>query len=112
MEISKFKIAVKWLFGGPEAVIDYVLDVLNSFLAKSNITAHIDNAMQLANRVLKVLRGYQKWCPQKWETEYLATISAVESVCVALSDASITKDEINHVTDKFKLAYAAWMAED
>lgn len=112
MEISKFKIAMKWLFGGPEAVIDYVLDVLNSFLAKPNITAQVQNALLLANRVLEILCRYQDWCPQKWEAEYSATISAVESVCIALADASVTKDEINHVTDKFKTAYAAWKTED
>ena len=34
MGISRFKIAVKFLTGGPSGALDYVLDCANSFAAR------------------------------------------------------------------------------
>ena len=113
MEISKLKIAWKYLTGGGTAVIDYILDCANSLVAK------LDGAKQdeikyyftTASKILDTLSGLSWLCPKKWIMAYQQTVQAFADLVDALSDLKLTSDEIAKVSDAFRLAYAAWRAE-
>ena len=111
MTISKFKVFLKWLFSGTESVIDYVLSVLNSFLAREDVAKHVEEGYTLSKTVLQYLTDYEDWCPQKWLTRYEATVDAVATVVGAFADSKIEAAEIANITAKFQTAYAAWIAE-
>ncbi len=113
MNVSKIKIIVKFLFGGREAVLDYVLDQANSLVAKIGDAKQTEIAGYLskAETILATLDKYSWLCPQKWLTAYTATLSAFADVVSALSDLKLTPDEVTHICAAFQSAYAAWRAE-
>ena len=111
--MSKIKIVWKFLFGGREAVLDYLLDTANSLVAKiseakrSEVTAYLAQAKS----VLSAFEKYSWLCPAKWQNAYTLTISAFADVVAALDDLSLTSDEVTKICAAFQTAYAAWRAE-
>ena len=110
MDISKWTIAWKYLFGGVDSVVTYVLGVLNKAIAsitpgnKTKVLA----ALNTAKRVLAVLKALTWLCPTKWQTAYAETVAAVETVVTALEDLEITVEELDRVRKAFVAAVAAW----
>lgn len=114
MNISKLKIAWKYLTGGAGSVADYLLDVLNAALDKIDPGKRekIQAALNTAERVLAAFRAFAWLCPTKWQTAYSKTIDAVASVVGALDDLKLTADELVAVKEDFTAAVAAWKAPD
>lgn len=112
MSISKVKIAFKFIFGGKEAVIDYILGVLNSFLAQAAISDKTRDGYELAMKVLYYLQKYASWCPRKWEKEYSLLIQTVSTLTGVFQDTQITREEVEACIAQFQKAYAEWNSED
>lgn len=112
MSISGFKVALKFLFGGKEAVIDYVVGVLNTFLKQENIADKVKDGYKLSMNVLNYLQKYASWCPKKWEKEYTILIETTSTLTGVFQDGKITTKEINACVEQFQKAYAEWMKED
>ena len=114
MNISKFKIVWKYLFGGTSSVVEYVLGVLNKALSSIGETSKekVQACLNTAIRVLSVLNAIKWLVPTKWQTAYGNTIFAVQGVVDSLSDLEITKDELTIVADRCKAALAAWKSPD
>ena len=114
MNISKFKIVWKYLFGGTPSVVEYVLGVLNKALSSIGETSKekVQACLNTAIRVLAVLTAIKWLVPTKWQTAYGNTIFAVQGVVDSLSDLEITKDELTTVADRCKVALAAWKSPD
>jgi hypothetical protein len=114
MDISKWMIAIKLLFGGVGAVASYVLDLLNKALAAlpAGNRVKIQAVLNLAERVLSVLTALKWLCPTKWQTAYGKSVEAVETVVAALADLNITVDEIGKVRKAFAEAVASWKGDD
>lgn len=114
MKISTFKIAWSYLTGGMGKVTDYLLDILNSSLAKIDGTnkTKVQSVLNLSQKVLSTLVNLKWLVPTKWQTAYGATLSAVTSVCDALSDLEITKDELDSLKKSFSEAIDAWKSPD
>ena len=114
MNISKFKIVIKYIFGGTSAVVEYVLGVLNKALSSIGETSKekVQACLNTAVRVLAVLTAIKWLVPTKWQTAYGNTIFAVQGVVDSLSDLEITKDELTTVADRCKAALAAWKSPD
>lgn len=113
MNISKLKLVWKFLTGGREAVIDYALDVANTFadrLADAK-KEDIGKWLATARRILSTLDALSCLCPSKWTDAYGLTLSAFSDLVDALDDLKVEKDELAKVADAFRLAYAAWRAE-
>lgn len=114
MNISKMKIAWKYLFGGMGSVVDYLLDVLNEALDaidpanKVKVTA----ALNVAQKVLATLTALKWLCPTKWQIAYGETVEAVEAVAAALFDLKLTPEELAKVRKEFAEAVAAWKSPD
>lgn len=114
MSISKIKIAWKYLTGGMGAVADYLLDIVNSALAKIDPAnrAKIAAAYNTINHVLATLTVLQWLCPTKWQNAYNVTLAAVEAVVDALEDMKIEPAELTKVKDTFAAAVTAWRSGD
>ena len=114
MKISYIKLAIKFLFGGKEGVLDYLLDLANSAVALlpqarkdrlAEIIAFLDKLLGLSESLVT-------WCPTKWRKAWLQTSLALAAVVNAAEDLQVTKTELADVIDKFRLAYAAWRTDD
>lgn len=114
MNISKFKIALKYLFGGMESVVDYLLDIANAALAAIDPDKRqkIAAAYNTILNVLATLNALAWLCPARWQSAYRNTIGAVEAVANALMDFTIEPAELTKVKDAFNAAVTAWRGGD
>lgn len=114
MNISKFKIAFKYLFGGIDSVMEYLLEIVNEALAKIDTEnrAKIAAAYNTILNVLATLNALAWLCPARWQSAYRNTIGAVEAVANALMDFTIEPAELTKVKDAFNAAVTAWRAGD
>ena len=114
MEISKIKVAFKYLFGGVGAVADYLLDMLNRSLAfiDADSKAKIQSVLNIAKRVLSTLEAFGWLCPTKWQTAYGKSCDAVEAVIDCLSDLNVTAQEISAIREAFEAAVKEWKSPD
>ena len=113
MNISKLKLAWKFITGGREGVLDYALDVANTFadrLADAK-KKEIGRYLSTARNILDTLDSLSWLCPSKWQQAYALTVNAFANLISALSDLKITPDELTSVCNSFKLSYAEWRAE-
>lgn len=114
MKISKFKLIWKFLTGGKEAVLDYVLDVANDF-AQNLDDEKREHAYVLFERGLQiftVMDSLKSFCPHKWYGAYEATLTAFAGLVMALRDLKVTKEELGSVMTKFRVAYDYWMSDE
>lgn len=114
MNISKLKIAFKYLFGGIDSVMEYLLEIVNEALAKIDTEnrAKIAAAYNTILNVLATLNALAWLCPARWQSAYRNTIGAVEAVANALMDFTIEPAELTNVKDAFNAAVIAWRAGD
>ena len=114
LEVSKIKLAWKWLTGGVGNVADYLLDLLNNALA--NLDAEkkddIQAVVNLANKVAATLVAFGWLVPSKWQTAYTSTIAAVNEVIKAIEDLKLTADELASISTCFATCVAAWKSPD
>jgi hypothetical protein len=111
--MSKLKIIWKFLFGGREAVLDYLLDTANSLVAKIGDAkqSEVKGYLAQAETILATLNRYSWLCPQKWLNAYGLTLTAFADVVQALSDLKLTPEEVTSICAAFQTAYAAWRAD-
>ena len=114
ISISKFKILWKFLFGGKEAVLDYVIDVANNLLAKlaDAEQKQVKDYLAQAQKILATMQSVKWLCPSKWQEAYGDTVEAFETVVTALNDLNVSTEEIKDCYAAFKTAYSAWRADD
>lgn len=114
MNISKFKIVVKFLFGGKEAVLDYVIDVANDFVAKlgDQKQEQLKSYVEQARKILAALEKYSNLCPNKWIKPYMETVEAFSRIVDALDDLKVTPEEIVEIYTSFTEAYSTWRSND
>lgn len=114
MNISKLKIAFKYLFGGMEAVVDYLLDIVNQALAAIDPTKRkkIAAAYNTLCKVLATMTSLAWLVPTKWQSAYKATLGAVADAADALADFKIEAAELTKVRDAFNAAVLAWRGGD
>ena len=111
MNISKFRLLIKFLFGGTEAALDYLLDVFNNIMSSESVARRIEQAVAVGKHVLAFMDEYNSWCPSKWLTYYRAVYTSIGAVVDAFSDGKVTPDDIKRVKEQFQIAYATWRAD-
>ena len=114
MNISKFKVAIKYLFGGMESVVDYLLDIANAALAAidPDKRAKVAAAYNTLCRILATMNSLAWLVPTKWQSAYRMTIAAVSNAADALADFKIDTAELTKVKDAFNAAVIAWRGGD
>lgn len=114
MAISKLTIVWKYLTGGKEAVLDYVLGVANNLVdkldekKKENVSSYIS----MAEDILSFMENVSWLVPKKWSVAYGKTLYAFTDLVVALEDFKVTTEEVERVVKNFREAYDYWMAPD
>ena len=111
--ISWFAILWKRLWGGKEAVFDYLLDKGNTLVAMlpadtKDTAARIYSAMKTVYEAIDRLA----WIiPDKWMPYASSLMSCYAAILSALEDARVTPDELSALVAKFQSAYAVWHTE-
>ena len=113
MNISRMKLVWKFLTGGGTGVVDYVLDVGNTIADRLPDAKKEDIGKYLATarKVLDTMGAVSWLCPKRWLDAYEGTVAAFGALVAALNDLKVTRVEVEHVSNAFKIAYASWRAE-
>lgn len=114
MNASTFKTIVKYLFGGTDGVVKYLLGVVNYALSqiepeKKVKTAAIYNVIKKA---LAIMNVFKCLCPTKWQNAYEKTQIAVYKCVNAIEDFEITPEELSSVRTCLAVAYKSWCEDD
>jgi len=108
MNISKVKVALKYLTGGIESVIEYLLDLFNEMISKLP-AEEVAKYAQLAKDI-SVFVG--NLCvlikDDKKKIAAQATAQCFADLAVALYDSKMTKTELDALIDEVKAAIKAW----
>lgn len=114
MNISKWKLAWKFITGGGTGVVDYGLTVLREAVnglgdaTKDKIQA----VLNLAMKVCSLAQFVRAFIPVKWQLAYELTVKAVQVLIAALQDLDLTGEDLKAVINGYNEAYAAWMSPD
>lgn len=113
MNISKLKLAWKFITGGREGILDYCLDVANTIADRipNAKKEEIGKYLAMARKVLDTMSAVSWLCPKKWLAAYEETVAAFGALVAAFDDLKVTPDELKKVCNSFRIAYAAWRAE-
>ena len=105
---NKMTLGTKFLFGGWEAALDYLLNFLNEFLARPNIA---DKAVKLRNTceyALNFMLRLKEYVPEKWQKEFNAILDVVADIIAVTRDNRITAEEVKTLAASFAEAKKMW----
>lgn len=105
---NKITIGTKFLFGGWESALDYLLGFLNDYLAKPGVAEKVEKVRDTASWALDWLLKLKTYVPTKWHNEYNAVTDVVADVIKVANDGKISTDEIKALTQSFADAKAKW----
>lgn len=105
---QKITMGTKFLFGGWESALDYLLKILNEFLSKPSIAGNIKKVYDTCTWALNWLLKIKPYIPEKWLNEYNAITDVVADVLSIAADGQLTTEEVIALGDSFKEAKAKW----
>lgn len=108
---NKLTLGYKFLVGGFESATDYLLNLLNKFLAKGHTPKHIQKCREYVETVLGYMRKYADFCPGKWIPHYYKLVNAIQTLNDAFADNQITAEELDKAIEAVKAAIAEWMQD-
>lgn len=107
--MQKLIAGTKFLLLGWETALDYVLGLLNAFVASNAaVGAKIAAGRALALDALYYLKKFRKYCPNAWIDAYDPTVDAVETLVRIFDDGKVEAAELARAKIAFEKAYAAW----
>lgn len=114
MSISTIKIAFKYLTGGIDSVVQYLLDILNKALAglTEETKEKTKAILNLATKVLSILEFFKFLVPTKWQVAYEKLLDSVGYLCLCLDDLKLTEEEYSKMKGRFAAAIADWNSDD
>jgi hypothetical protein len=107
---QKIKLGTKFLFGSFESASDYLLSLLNDYLAKTSVAANVAKAREKIGYVFTWLVRLEPYCPKKWANDYHRILAAVEILFDALEDGKISAGELENMSGAVQLAYKEWQS--
>ena len=108
MKISKLKVVVKYMTGGVESVVEYILDLFNEMVAKlpaEEVAKYAQLAKDVSvfvNNLCVLVKNEAKRNAAK------ATARCFEDLATSLLDSKMTKEELDGVVESVKAAVKAW----
>ena len=108
---NKIVLGCKFCFGGFESAVDYILGLINKFLAKGHNPERVQKLHAFIEIALGYLRKYADFCPKKWETHYEKLLAAIQTLNDAIEDNQITPEELDKAIEAVKAAIAEWMQD-
>jgi len=113
MDISlwnKIVIGVRFFFVGFESAVDYVVILLNDFLAQEGIVDRVQKARDFVAKILGYMVKYEKYCPAIWVTHYEKLEIAVKALVDAFEDGKVDRQEIKNTIASVKAAINEWFS--
>lgn len=108
---NKITIGAKFLFGGWESALDYLLGYLNDYLARPDVADKVVKLRETCSWALDWLLKLKTYVPTKWRNEYDAVTDVVADVISAANDGKITVEEVKALGASFADAKAKWEAD-
>lgn len=105
---NKITLGTKFLFGGWECALDYLLDFFNSYLAKDGVASKVDKARETAAWALDWMLKIKIYIPHKWRGEYDTITSIIADVISVANDGKLTTEEVKALGAAFAEAKAKW----
>lgn len=105
---NKLTLGSKFLFGGWEAALDYLLSFLNDYLAKDGVAGKVAKVRDTCAWALDWLLKLQTYVPAKWRNEYSAIVDVVADVIAVANDGKLTAAEFSALVESFKMAKTKW----
>ena len=101
-----------WVCPGTTAFLEIAklaLGTVNSALSPA--AGKIAKACETISSALQVLDRYADWCPGKWRTDFDRIRALVAQIVGVLEDGAISENELEKVSDLFRIEYARWFAD-
>ena len=105
---NKITLGTKFLFGGWESALDYLLGFLNDYLAKDGVADKVAKVRDTCAWALNWLLKLQNYVPVKWQVEYRAVLDVVADVIAVANDGKLTAAELTALAESFKEAKRKW----
>lgn len=105
---NKITIGAKFLFGGWESALDYLLGFLNDYLAKADVAAKVKEVHSTALWALDWLLKLSAFIPEKWRDEYAIIMSLVGDIVAVAKDGKVEAKELTALAESFKEAKEKW----
>lgn len=109
---NKITLGAKFLFGGWETALDYLLGFLNTYLAKDGVSEKVTKVRETCAWALDWLLKLRVYVPTKWHNEYNAITDVVADVIAVSRDNRITAAEIKAFAASFAEAKKMWDADE
>ena len=113
LDISSFKVFVLRIFGGAEAVYEYVAEKANTAI-NALMEAHGEKVQLIREKLATISRFMDKYIgylPSIWLPYAKALNTAIYEVYEATADNNISAEERKAIIDNAKLAYSEFMAD-
>lgn len=108
---NKLTLGTKFLFGGWEAALDYLLNFLNDYLAKPNVADKAEKLRTTCEYALNTLLRIKEYVPEKWQNEFNAILDVVADIIAVSRDNRITAAEVKVLAASFAGAKQMWDAD-
>lgn len=108
---TKISIGVKLLFGKWESAMDTAIAALNAFLVRPDIAKHVAKVRDTVDYILNLCEDYGDYCPAKWQKDFAALVSALNTFSNALADGELSPEEIRECASACKAAIDYWMKD-
>ena len=113
LDISSFKVFFLRIFGGKDAVYEYIIEKANT--AVNALLEANEDKVQCIREKMAIINGYAikyaKFLPMSWMPYAEHLNAAFLSVYNASADNIITTDEGKQIVVDFKIAFADYMAD-
>lgn len=113
LDISGFKVFVLRIFGGKDAVYEYIAEKANTAV-NALMEAHGEKVQLIREKLATISRFMEKYIgylPSIWLPYAKALNTAIYEVYEATADNNISAEERKAIIDKAKLAYSEFMAD-
>ena len=106
---NKIVLGAKYLFGGFESAIDYLMGLLNEFLGRDDVAGKVQEVREFVAKILSYMKKYEKYCPAIWVTHYGKLMAAVQTLVDITEDGKVTSEELEKAIADVKAAIDEWM---
>lgn len=106
---QKIVTGTKFLFGGFDSAVDYLLNVvLNPYLTVETVAAKVKRAYEVALSVYGMLMKYADYCPACWRKYYDAVLTSLDAMVETFADGIVEREEIANVISAVQTARLEW----
>lgn len=108
----KLNLGIRYLFGGYDAALSYLLKFVNEFLEKEAVYAKVERINSVMSWALDKALSFSEYIPETWTGEFTAITMVLGDIIVVTKDGKITNEELSFLTASFKEAKLSWEKED